>query len=255
MGFLTPQPVTDPRPGPDGPTSREALLYLRSYLVLRALVGVIGVALPFVLVGVSHLLLGESPWLRTSLSAYYYSGAREVFTGSLVAAGAFLVTYKVAERSLDNTLSLVAGVAALVVAGFPTGRDPGSSIPLTGLQERLGEGVVQAVHFTAAAVFIGSLAAISYFFGRREGDRPQERATGRARYTPQFWRAFHWTCAGLIVLAVAYLLLRQVVRGDDYALLETETVSALAFGASWLAKGLELDVLRGAPDPGLVSAA
>jgi hypothetical protein len=239
MTWLTPQVVTPPRPDP---TDVEALRYVRSYLVLRALTGAIGITLPFVLVLVDHLVLRENPFLRDSLSAYYYSGVRDVFVGSLYAAGAFLITYKVAEVSLENTLSLVAGLAALVVALFPTGRDPGNTEPPTALQNLLGESTVNVVHFAGAGVFIVALAVLSYYFGVREGGRTGRRTA----FSAQFWQRFHWTCTGLIVAAVAYLLLSHLLGGSPRALLYTESVCALAFGASWLAKGLELNVLFGA---------
>jgi hypothetical protein len=243
MGYLTPQTTTDPRPDA---ADVERSRYLRSYLVMRALVGTVGLALPFVVVLVSYVLLGERPALRDSVSGYYYSGARDVLVGSLCAISAFLVTYKVVERTLDNSLSLVAGVAALGVAVFPTGRDDGSTLAPTRLQQVLGEGTVNVIHFVCAAVFVGSLAALSYWFGVRESHRT-ERRPGSARRSPRFWRTYHWTCTAIMVLAVGFAIVAHVVNGPRNALLISETVSALAFGASWLMKGLELDVLLGGP--------
>ena len=161
--FLTPVETVEPRP-----TDPERSRYVRSYLIMRIVVGALGVALPFLLVLVDGLWLDGDPFPRTSLSAYYYSGVRELFVGALSAIGIFLITYKVAESSLDNTLSLLAGAAVIVVALLPTGR-PDDVLELTPLQDRLGESAVETTHFVAAAVFIGSLAVNSYFFGKREG--------------------------------------------------------------------------------------
>ena len=65
---------------------------------------------------------------RSSLSAYYYSGARDLMVGTICAIGTFLLAYKVAERNLDNTLSVLAGLTVILVALFPprvrTGRNP-----------------------------------------------------------------------------------------------------------------------------------
>ena len=58
----------------------------------------------------------------------------------------FLIFYKFFERNLENTLGIVAGVAAVAVALFATGRPGGGGgIPLSPLQDKLGEDVVQTV--------------------------------------------------------------------------------------------------------------
>jgi hypothetical protein len=185
------------------------------------------------------------PFVRGSLSSYYYSSARDVFVGTLCATAVFLITYKVVTKSLDNTLSMLAGVAVLLVAIFPTGR-PNKDVALTPLQDRLGESVVQAVHFGAAFVFITALAVICWFFGVREGGR-QARPGKRS---PVFWCNFHWTCAGVITGSLVFVGLAAVAGGPEKALLVGEAASVWAFGVSWLAKGLELDYLRNkAPAP------
>lgn len=234
IDMLEPDLASDPRPTDPG-TAR----YVRSFLIMRVLVGALAVALPFLLVLGDGLVLGGDPFPRTSLSSYYYSGVREVFVGTLSATGVFLITYKVAERTLDNTLSTAAGLAVVVVALFPTGV-PADVGELTPLQDRLGESVVETIHYVAAAAFILALAVISFFFGVREGARPPR---GGAR-SPEFWRRYHWACAGAIGAALAFIGLTELVGGPPNSLLYGEAVAVWAFGASWLAKGLELDFLR-----------
>jgi len=232
------KPVAAVHPQPADPTSAR---YVRSYLIMRTLVGALAIALPFVLVLVDGLSFDGDPFPRTSLSAYYYSGARELFVGGLSAVGVFLITYKVAEANLDNTLSLLAGIAVLVVAQFPPGR-PTRLVGPTPLQDLFGESVVGVIHFTAAATFIMSLAALSYYFGWREGARPPVAG----RRSPRFWQRYHWICAGIIVAALAWCAITLLSDwGPSRALLYGEAVAVWAFGASWLWKGLELDMLRG----------
>jgi hypothetical protein len=236
--FLKPVAAVHPRP-----TDPSTARYVRSYLIMRTVVGALGIALPFVLVLVDGLWFHGDPFPRTSLSAYYYSGARELFVGALSAIGVFLITYKVAEINLDNTLSLLAGVAVLVVALFPTGR-PNDLVGLMPLQDRLGESVVGGIHFTFAGVFILSLAAISYYFGKREG----ARTPTSGRWSPRFWQTYHWICAGTIVAAFAWSAITELSGwGPSQSLLYGEAMAVWAFGASWLWKGLELDMLRGGP--------
>jgi hypothetical protein len=225
--------------------ARGRIMYLRSYLVMRTAIGLLGIGLPFLLLGGDLLFLKGTVRARGSLSAYYYSGMRDEFVGVLFATGIFLITYKVVEHNLDNTLSILAGAAVLSVALFPTGRPGGGGTPLTPLQETVGETAVATVHFVGAAVFILSLAAISFLFGVREGKRTRQRNGRRAKMSPTFWRRFHWACASVIVLAVVFVVVTKLLAWfDDYSLLVGETAAVLAFGLSWLMKGLELDILR-----------
>ena len=237
--FLTPVPQVHPRTA-DPDLSR----YIRSYLILRVLVGSLGIALPFLVVYGDLWLFGGDAW-RSSLSSYYYSGARDVFVGALSATGVFLLTYKVAERNLDNAFSLLAGVAVLVVAQCPTGLP--EDVDPTPLQARFTEAAIEKIHYGGAIAFIVSLGVISFLFGLREGDpnRPDREQMSRS---PRFWRTFHWTCAGVIGAALIFMLVCEVAGGGPArALLYGEWVSVCAFGVSWLWKGLELDTLLGRP--------
>ncbi|MDB5524406.1 MAG: hypothetical protein JWM58_2169, partial [Rhizobium sp.] len=147
MGFLTP-PVDAPQ-RPDSTQDqaddnlKARILYLRSFLLMRTLIGVMGILLPLALLLVDGFLFeGGKP--RGSLSAYYYSGMRDVFVSCLCVTAFFLIFYKFFERNLENSLSAVAGVAAVGVALFATGRPGGrgSTIPTSPLQDKLGEGAV-----------------------------------------------------------------------------------------------------------------
>ncbi len=235
---LEPVLENEPRPQPGDPTDRWR--YMRSYMTLRALVGGMGLLLPLLLFLIDSRLFQETPDPRGSLSAYYYSGVRDLFVGALCVTGAFLVTYKVAERNLDNTASIVAGLAALVVALFPTGR-PDDALGLTSVQRVFTEEWVERIHFGAAAVFILSLGLVSVTFGIREGKRDP---SDDQRRSPLFWRRFHIGCAGVIAAAVVFIAFSKLVVGPPGYLLIGEVAAVWAFGASWLMKGLELGVFR-----------
>lgn len=218
--------------------------YLKSYLVLRLLIGALGLALP-ILVWLGSALLPSGQWgLRGSLSSYYYSAMRDEFTCSLWVTGFFLITYKAFEGTIENVFSTVAGAAAVLVAFFPTGR-PSKSLTMTPLQLGLGETAVKTVHFVSAGIFIVLLAAISYMFGSSERRRQQV-----GRYSPVFWQRLHHGCAYAIGVAVLFFLAHKagVHFGgwvDDHALWLTEVVSVAAFATSWLCKGSELVTARG----------
>lgn len=233
MRVTAPHVETPPRPATDD-VDRDRRLYLRSFLLMRTAIGLLGIGLPLVLLlGDAIFLAGRAP--RGSLSAYYHTGVRDVFVGSLCAIGLFLITYMFFHYNWDNVLSIVAGLAVIGVAVFPTG---GNS-PLTPLQERFGEQTVSSVHSVSAAVFILSLAIISLLFGHREGMRrdraPRQRRRGKM---------LHWGCAFVIVAAVVYIAVTKWLGAyDEHSLFYGETVATLAFGLSWLMKGFELEIL------------
>ncbi|WP_433077713.1 hypothetical protein ACQP1P_35270 [Dactylosporangium sp. CA-052675] len=241
MGYLEPQTEGPRRPTPERLAAPDAgVLYLRSYLLMRAVIGFIGLALPVALV-LGDLAL-EGGGVRGSLSEYFYTGMRDVFVGAMCVTGLFLVTYKVFEHNLDNLLSNVAGIAALGVALFSTDRPKHATLALTPLQQRMGEAPVAIVHYTCAAVFIVCLGVISLYFGIREGNRTELPG----RRSPAFWRRFHFTCAALVGIAVVFIAVTEATGAlEDYALIIGETLAVLGFGASWLMKGLELRVLLG----------
>jgi hypothetical protein len=208
------------------PADAAAQPYVRSYIFMRFAIGILGIALPLQLLA-EPLFFDGQPFLRGSLSAYYYSGMREFFVGVLWAIGVFLVTYKVAEPSRESRASTYAGLAVILVALFPTER-PGDGFALTPLQAQLGESTVEGIHFLSAGVFIGLLALISFYFGK----------FGRTR------RRLHYTCAGIIVAALALAAFAGITGEPDKGLLVAEVVAVLAFTASWLAK-VEFDILFG----------
>ncbi|GIJ00447.1 hypothetical protein CLV28_1831 [Sediminihabitans luteus] len=223
--------------------SVEGRVYLRTYLYLRLTIGVVGLLLPVVLV-LGELLWREpgDPLVRGSLSAYYHSGMRDWFVGSLLVVAAFLVAYLWSFRDWDSRISTAAGILAVIVAFCPT-----SGGPLTPVQQALGEQALARVHIVAAAVFIVLLGVLSALYGWRAGRRP---ATVPGR-SPAFWRALHWSAAGVIaaaVLGVAVVRLLQAtgVLGAferDRVLLVAEWAAVWAFSVSWLAKGWDSDRL------------
>src|SRR4051794_38276106 len=90
---------------------------VQSYLFLRRAIGVIGVALPPVLI--LGKLLVDGGGLLDSLSGYYYTDVRNVFVGAMCATGVFLLSYRGYSRA-DNIAGNVAAVAAVGLALCPT---------------------------------------------------------------------------------------------------------------------------------------
>lgn len=208
---------------------------LTSYITLRRLVGVFGIALPFA--------LPIGTWIRSrttfesSISAYYYTEMRDVFVGVMCAFGVFLLAYQFGW--IDNWLGNVAGLAAIAVAFFPVAPD----LAATGWV--YGAGVV---HYVAAAVFFGCLAAFAIFrFPLRRDDVPQ-----RDR------KLVYRVCGGVIVVCLVVALAKflvEVNRSDlpgvvgEIPLFWLESVAIVAFGVSWFTTGTDLFPRRTSPSP------
>jgi hypothetical protein len=243
-----------PRPRDLSDRADPAVLYVRSYLLTRTLVGVLGVLLPVALVAGEAFGVPGPVQVRDSLSAYYHTALQDVFVGSLCVIAFLLVTYLAGQpRTWDFLLSLTAGVALLVVVAFPTfrsglpaGAPPCGSTPqppgCSPVEQALGEGLTAQVHEVAAVVAFLALAGVSFLFARRE------RLDGGSRAAA----AAHVGC-GVLMLAAELLALVGSLGGLRVgpltALYIGEVAALWAFGASWLLAGRDLWlrlVVRGA---------
>jgi hypothetical protein len=254
--FVVPAPVATERPTANSQAGR----YIRSFLIVRLMIGVLGVGWPLLLIFLDKWFYGGHPGSRIprdSLSVYYYSGMREGFTVILGVMAFFLLTYKLTERNLDNTLSFIAGIAGMTIPFFPTGRPDDISPPpaLNPLQNAIGEHGSQLVHFAASAVFIGALGGVCLLFSRREGERPDHGN----RLPARFWRTYHLLCAVAIGAAALWIIATTVGKspltdGPYWSLLLGEWVATWAFGFSWFAKGSEIRYLFGFDEPAPAAA-
>lgn len=164
----------------DDVASRKTYRYLR-----------IGIVAAVVLLGASVLLergkVAPDCW-QTSISAYYYTPARAVFVGALMAIGLSLIVIK-GSTAWEDVFLNVAGMLAPVVALVPIG-NPGEcwSIkpePLPTEKNAAGDSVladwvvrniennVEALLWAGAAALATSalIAGIAFAVGARRGER------------------------------------------------------------------------------------
>jgi multisubunit Na+/H+ antiporter MnhB subunit len=210
--FVRPELEQAPRPDPQA--NPDSIRYTRAFLWMRLGVGVLGVLLPVTLIALDSLVFDGHPFVRDSMSAYYYSGMREFFVGAIFGSGAFLLAYKVSEVGLDNTASIGAGVCAWFIAIFPTGLPPRGEHPkpprppLNSLQDLIGVGWTKGIHYGASGGFIICLAVVTVLFGVREGKLPPVPQ----KLPPGFWRGFHFTCAFLMGIGAAWILITSLTH-------------------------------------------
>ncbi|SCG40675.1 hypothetical protein [Micromonospora coxensis] len=208
---------------------------------LRLGVGVVGIALPFVLTG-GHALVVGRPILLDSVSGAYHTAMRDVFVGSMCAIGVFLICYRY--RRLDDLLSSVAGALSIAVALLPTA--PGSPTDAQTLVGRLHQ-------VCAAALFLILAGFCLLLFTRTD---PTGAPTPEKLIRNRVYRVCGWLIVAAIVVAVASTFLPDAVRDAVKPVFWCETVAVLAFGAAWLVKGEAIirDGAGGAGDPGRSAA-
>ncbi|QWF76666.1 DUF998 domain-containing protein [Amycolatopsis sp. CA-230715] len=202
-------------------TARPQDTLVHSYLFLRRAIGVIGVALPFVLVLGKFVVDGGG--LLNSISSYYHTDLRDVFVGAMVATGVFLLSYRGYDR-LDEITGDIAAVAAIGLAVCPTTpADP------TATDRTLG-----TLHLVFAGVFFLSLAFFCLvLFTRTDKTEPTERKAQRNFV----YVVTGWTIVVCLVLIAVCSAFFSAELASLHPALWLEAIAILAFGFAWLTKG------------------
>lgn len=194
-----------------------------SYLDLRKAVGIIGMALPFVLVIGKYVLQGGG--IQSSISSYYYTMMRDVFVGSMCSIAVFLGAYRGYERA-DSIAGNLACVFALGVALFPTD-------PVNPTHHQM---VIAYFHLTFATLLFLTLAYFALFLFRKTDSSkpPTSQKLKRNRV---------YTACGIIILLCVFfaVMLKLVPQTSPIfklaPLFWLEATAIFSFGVSWLVKG------------------
>lgn len=192
---------------------------VHSYLFLRRAIGLIGLALPFVLVLGKQLAQGGA--VAGSLSSYYYTDLRDVLVGAMCAAGVFLLAYY-GHDYVDNIASTVAGLGAIGLALFPTTPDH----DVTAWDRTSG-----VLHLAFAAVFFLSLAYFCLRLFPHDGEQPEK------------FGVLYRTCGGVILACLVLIALAKYlgIAPSLHPALWLEAIAVEAFGVAWLVKGRTME--------------
>lgn len=192
----------------------------------RRLIGYIGLFLPAILIFMAVFRDGVAQWRSlNSVSAYYYSGGAAAFVGMLVALSLFLFTYRGYDNEynkFDRLVSVIAGMAALCVAIFPTGVPKGVDplswwTPLSGILH-LGFAILLFLMFAVFALFLFPIKA------KGKKIRPGKRRRNRV----------YFSC-GIVI--IASIIWAGVAGLNKKAIFWPESLALAAFAISWLVKG------------------
>lgn len=211
---------------------------------LRKAIGLIGFALPFLLLG-SVLFFGVP--MQNSISEFFFTPMRDLFVLTLSGIGVFLITYyghdpETGDLITDWSVSTIAGVTALCVALIPTlcsATDCYS--PPTFLDAMIRSDTLQnALHFGAAGVFLSALALMCLkLFTKSDQSNPGPHKARR--------NLIYRVCGWVIFAMVAALLIVKLILRDPWGwdaawhfTFWVEAVAVWAFGIAWLVKGESL---------------
>ena len=197
-----------------------------SYRALRRLIGILGFALPILIVFYRFVLSGCGAF-ESSISAYYHTGMRDVFVGIICGLGLFMITYKGYEPK-DTRASRIGGIFAICVAMFPT-----STLAVCG-SDTSASPFIGGLHFAAAIGLFSTFAYMSYFLFTI--------STAQTKSPEKIKRNRIYRVCGIVIMScIALIALSKALNLPDINALKPtfwlEAISLFAFGTSWLVKG------------------
>lgn len=201
-----------------------------SYRRLRRLIGILGIALPFLcLLG---LAITKEP-LQSSISHCYHTNVRDVFVGIMIGVGMFLITYSGYEK-IDDIVNNMTGVVGIVLALCPCLLTQNTSKNIGYFN--LNPYVSDAIHLACASGFFLLLAYNSIFLFTKSIDKRTMTRNKKKR------NVIYRSCGIVMVALMAVLLALRLIVGEpefDSAPIAfcIESLMLFAFGISWLVKG------------------
>ena len=236
-------------PSPKGDAGSKDTPYVLSYFAQRRAAGYIGLALPVIVVFFDRFI-SRYHCVPDSISASYYTGARNFFVGSLCAVGIFLISSVGYRR--DIKYSVFAGVMSFLVAFDPCGA-PAAGVPFCGLRVDLPYPYSGTVHFVSAILLFLTFAFFCLVLFTRSTDDPDSFAP-RLKGLPEKKKqrnVVFIVCGCIMLAAMGCFVIAKIMDPElrHHQLLIVEWVCLWAFGIAWLVKGQQLlkDTVPDAP--------
>lgn len=209
------------------PAAERALII--SYLTLRKAIGFLGVAFPIVVSLGAFIFFGTG--LQGSISAYYYTGMRNVFVGILWAIGFFMISYK-GYGIYDTIAGILGCVFAVGITLFPTTPE---------INPSTREQLIGHIHLSLAALFFIVLIIFSmYLFTKTAENKEEHPVTGRKRQR----NVVYIVCGAVMAACIVLIGIYQFLPSSTASLVKPydpiywlETIAIISFGISWLIKG------------------
>jgi MFS family permease len=194
----------------------------------RVVIGGMGALLPLLVWFVSKARPAD-PTLSeplSSISAYYYSGAVAIFTGILACLAVYFLTYSGydnKDRWKDRTTAIVAAIAAIGVACFPTDA-PSKLLALPWWQPYL-----RTIHLISAGALFGAFIVFASFLFPKSDPRK-----GKPSLEKRTRNIIYRACGLIMFVAIVSAGIRA---RSSQPIFWQETIALEAFAISWLVKG------------------
>jgi hypothetical protein len=201
-----------------------------SYIVLRRIIGILGILLPFFCILGAFLFAGLPA--QHSISFYYHTNMQDFFVGLMFCTGIFLLSYSGYETA-DRIITVISGVTAISVAFFPCLEDSDKLIQ-TGIF-RIPAGISDKIHFISAAVLFLALAINSLFLFTKSNKEKGQLGRNKRRRNIIYIVCGFVMIGALLTLLICSIAMENIKQTSIVLILET--VLLLAFGISWLVKG------------------
>lgn len=229
--------------------------YVSNQRILASIVGAVAIGMPAAMLIFGH----NDGCVRGSISHHYYTRfLGTVFVGSLVFIGAFLISYRGANRG-ENILATLAGIGSILIAIFPTSgtgcgdqiiqarlfasvSSPDPAMPSAPLNGKFFDlfALSHTLHLVSAAlVFLFLAWYCLVVFTRPVPGVSTDLESGHLTPVKKWRNGIYYFCGGIIVLAIlAMFFFRNAEWWDLYkGTLIAETAALWAFGVSWIVKG------------------
>ena len=214
--------------------------YSISYMLLRQLIGVIGIALPFALI-LGNRLLGNEHWLQESISHYFYSYMHIAFVGVLCILGGVLISYREKSYLFANRVATFAGSFAILVAAFPTKYDGFLEPNYIHIEDVYWKSWFKIIHFGSATLLFVCFAIFCFVIFQKsdEGFVPTHFPE-KKKLRNRIYKLCGWGIVFSILMIAGCTLYEKYIAVTTFTTYSTfifETTALLCFGNSWLLKG------------------
>jgi len=201
-----------------------------SYLAMRRLIGILGIALPIIVVAGGFIQDGTA--IQGSISGYYYTNMHDFFIGILCGVSLFLLSYK-GYKKIDDIIGNMSGVFALGMMIFPTSMFSGKVVKVG--MFLIDDNISEYIHLTFGALFFLSLSFNSIFLFTKRGPGILSKEKKRRNI-------IYRICGIVMILAIVcisiyMIFLRNTFISKINPVLILESIALISFGISWLVKG------------------
>jgi hypothetical protein len=208
--------------------------YVISFLTLRKAVGILGMALPFVLL-LGYLFFEKGCKFPPSISHFYYTDMGNLFVGVLCAVSLFLFAYNGYDEK-DKWSAKLGGLFAACVAMFPTDYNSYAAVDCSRIA-RVENAFFNTMHYGASVLLFLTFAYFTLFLFTKT------KQTGDVKGNKRTRNRIYITCGIIILVSISGIALIGIVPkwydalAHLYPIFVLETIALLAFGYSWLIKG------------------